>query len=89
MKITVFVNWEKGEIINTDRMEKIISNRAQEIIDDECELVGYLEDIPRIEIFNMSDKEKKELLEKFNTWARERATEICLSNEWEEVEIEV
>lgn len=89
MKISVFVDWEKEKIVNADEMEKIISDRAQEIIDDECELIEYLEDIPRIEIFNMSDKEKKELLEKFKVWAKQRVTEICLSREWEEVEIEV
>lgn len=89
MKISVFVDWEKEKIVNANEMEKIISDRAQEIIDDECELIEYLEDIPRIEIFNMSDKEKKELLEKFKVWAKQRVTEICLSREWEEVEIEV
>ena len=89
MKISVFVNWKKEKIVNADEMEKVISDRAQEIIDDEYELVEYLEDISRIEIFNMSDKEKKELLEKFKVWARERAIQIYLTHEWEEVGLEV
>ena len=92
MKVKLFVCWRREEIINEEKLEKIIAERQLERREDkDCmaeDIDDYLDRYDRYEIFSLTEEEKKAIVERVqkdsDNWVREDVLE-----EYDEIYIEV
>lgn len=93
MKVKLYVNWSDGEILNEKQMESKLKGKALEIAKDEDEFDEWLGERYAIsDIFNMGEKEKAQVRQKWEEECLEYAQDDLISGcdaEYELVEKEI
>ena len=89
MKVKIYVNWERAEIINEKEFKEKIAEAINTYKTDTFYFNDWLTDnYASSEIWEMSEKERAKLLEEYAEVCQEWAEEE-IDGDWEEKEIEV
>jgi hypothetical protein len=100
MKVIVYANWREEEIITEKeykkRLEEIKTNKEnfEEYVSDylsddiECYLRDKREPLSFARVFNLTEKERAEIIDGMREGFKNQAEEE-FSEEWEEVEIDI
>ena len=100
MKVIVYANWEEEEIITEKEYKKRLEGRktskrdfeeyvSNYLSDDiECYLRDKRETVNYARVFNLTDKERAEIIDGMRESFKNQVEED-FSEEWEEVEIDI
>jgi hypothetical protein len=93
--VTVYVNWEKHEILTKEQFNEEVKGLVENIKEDEYEyddrLYNFLEEkhLDVIDMFYMSETDKVALREEFEEWLVGDAEKQLLEEECDEVKLEL
>lgn len=93
MKVKIFVNWEKQEILSESEFSEMIADKTKEKIDDDYELSHFLEyqsTYSYSEVFRLTPEEKDKIYKEFREYCEEEAeADILNEDDWFEKFIEI
>lgn len=95
MMVTVYVDWEKREVLTKEEFEREVDNLLKDIKDDVNELNNRLymfleeKEIDQVDLFNMSETERQKLHHEFEEWLVRDAKYQLLEWTFDKVELEL
>lgn len=76
MKVGIYIDWSEHKAASEAEFQKVLAEKAEEIIADEDELSNWLDEhYSTAEVFNFTEEEKAEVWKKWGEFANDVAEE--------------
>lgn len=93
MKVKIYVNWEKQQVLSDSEFSEMIADKAKEKINDDYELNHFLEHqslYSYSEIFWLTQEERDKIYKEFREYCEEEAeADVLNEDDWFEKFIKI